>query len=538
MKAHCGLTPAFPLLFPMSRILFALCLTVFLLDAQTSDTPVIKVTTRLMQVSVLVHDKNGDPVSDLTKDDFVLYDKGQEQKILYVSKETNDPLPETPADIPEGAVSNRFVRVTVDGKTRLQPLPNSLTVILLDGLNTRFNDQAQAKAALVKFLKQLHPGDRAAIYTLTNTLHVLHDFTSDTAALLVALELFRPQDSAEAAAASYADSHVGGVQAAELDATIDQSNKVVAAISLRHRAEITARALQAIANQMAGLPGRKNLVWLAGDFPVAAGGRVFSDAGLAVYPVDARGLPGMTQWMSSLDAKTPSSIHTRMTPMDGRAEDNMNASRAAMNLLAVNTGGRMCVNNDISSCVRHALDDARVTYVLYFTPSHDQWNGALREIKIKINRPGLEARYRKGYYALPDLSSDPKTRESVLAEAALSPLPSTGLTMAARLLAKAPNAALSVVIDGSEITFNKNAQGDQETTVDMVMLVFGDQPTPLNQKNRTVHLALRPDQYEVMRKGGVRVTVNVDAPAGSQRVRVIARDASSGRVGSLDVPLK
>ena len=110
--------------------------------------------------------------------------------------------------------------------------------------------------------------------------------------------------------------------------------------------------------------------------------------------------------------------------------------------------------------------------------------------------------------------------------------------MAARLLSKAPNAALSVVMDGREMTFSKNAKGEQETTVDMLMLAFGDQPTPLNQKKRTVHLSLKPEQYDLMKKGGVRVTLNVDTPAGSQRVRVIARDAASGRVGSLDVPLK
>jgi len=516
----------------MNRRLFPLYMAVCLLNGQT---PVIKVTTRLLQVSVLVHDKKGEAVADLTKDDFVLYDKGREQKILYFSKEANDPLPETPPDIEEGVVSNRFVSVTVDGKIKLQPLPNSLTAILLDGLNTRFTDQAQTKRALITFLKQVHPGEQVAIYTLTNQLHVLHDFTTDTAALLAALERHQTQDSAAAAASSYADSHVGGSQAPELDAMIDQGNAEIAAISRARRAATTSLALQAIANQMAGLPGRKNLIWLAGEFPVAASGM----GALAVYPVDARGLPGMNEFMLSLDAKTTSSIHFGEAPMDQRGENDINASHAAMNMLAEHTGGRACINNnDIATCVSRAMDDARVTYVLYFTPSHEEWNGAFREIKIKLTRPGLEARYRKGYYALPDVPTDQKTRQATLADAALSPLPSTGLTLVAKLLAKAPNAALAVVMDGHEITFGKNAKGEQDAVVDMLMLAFGDQPAPLNQAKRTVHLSLKPAQYELMLKGGVRVTVNVDAPAGSQRLRVIARDAASGRVGSVDVPLK
>jgi VWFA-related protein len=550
----------------MDKQLLALCLGAGLLLGQTPDAPVIKMTTRLLQVSVVVYDKKGDPVFDLTKDDFVLYDKGQEQKIRYFAKEADQPLPEDVPPQAEGAVSNRFVTFKVDGKVKVQPLPDSLTVILLDGLNTKFTDQHSAKEAIIQFLKQLHPGDRVAIYTLTDGLRVLHDFTSDTAALLASLDAHRNQESAAVAASSYADSHVGGVEAPVLDAMIDRGNALVAGYTIANRAATTMQALRAIAHYLAGLPGRKSLIWVSSGFPVPIGAvtgsalkqesrtlsgsqqsgwRVFNDVGLAIYPVDARGLIGMTDWMPSLHGSTSwwAGSGAPETPMDRRAEIAINESHLEMSALADRTGGRACLNNnDIASCIGRAMNDARVTYALYFTPTHDEWDGKFREIKIKLNRPGLEAHYRKGYYAMPDLPADEQTRHTLLAEAALSPLPSTGLMIVAKLLQKPteadPHAALSVVMDGHEFAFSRNAKGEQEATVDLLILPFGDQPAPLGETARRVHLALKPEQYDVMMKGGVRVTLVVDTPAKTQRVRVVARDAASGSVGSLDVPIK
>src|SRR5450755_3860228 len=103
------------------------------LAAWAQDVPVIKTTTRQVQVSVVVHDKKGQLVSDLTKDDFVLYDKGQEQKISYFSKEAGKPALQ--GHLAPGVASNRQVGAGVTSAT-------SLTAILIDGLNTKFADRA------------------------------------------------------------------------------------------------------------------------------------------------------------------------------------------------------------------------------------------------------------------------------------------------------------------------------------------------------------------------------------------------------------
>ena len=510
------------------------CVAAGLLIAQ-EPAPTIKVSSRLIEVTVVVHDRKGDPVTDLTRDDFTIYDKGQKQQIRYFSKEGDDPPPESVPVMDNGAVSNRFITVNADGKTRVQPLPDSLTVILLDGLNTRFTNQVEAKEALIKFLKQLRTGDRVAIYTLTNDLHILCDFTSDISKLLADLEGRPAQESAAMAASSYVDAHTGK---AEFDAVINKANAEVAAYALERRTQITFLALRSIANHLAGFPGRKNLIWLSGGFPPALGAikalSPYNDVDIAIYPVDARGLMGMTDWMPSMHAASSLPLSPRGKSMDERAENDNNWSLAAMTALAAHTGGEAFINNnDIAGGIRRAVDDARVTYVLYYAPSHNEWNGEFRDIKIKVDRPGLEARNRSGYYAMPDPPSDKQSRRNLLAEAETNPLGATGLTIVARLL----DHTLTIALDGHEITFAPNSKGQPDATVDMRMLAFGDQPKPLSETGHTGHLVVEPEKFDQLMKDGVRLTLNVSLPAKSQRLRLVVRDVASGRVGSVDVPV-
>ena len=148
--------------------------------------------TRLIVVNISVKDKMGKPVLDLKKEDFTLYDKGQEQAIKYFSMETNKPMAEAMQPLPEGVVANREWTKSGSSGGRAATLPNAVTVILIDALNSRFQNQHAAREGLIKFLTQIQPGDQVALYTLGNGMRVLHDFTTDTASLLksVAVRLF------------------------------------------------------------------------------------------------------------------------------------------------------------------------------------------------------------------------------------------------------------------------------------------------------------------------------------------------------------
>jgi VWFA-related protein len=143
----------------------------------------------------------------------------------------------------------------------------------------------------------------------------------------------------------------------------------------RGRSGLTMVALLAIADHAAGIPGRKNLVWLTASLPSTgpAIARLLNQANIAIYPVDARGL------VASFNP------HFRPIGLD------------VMQELADETGGRAFYNNnDISGAIRKAVDDSDVSYTLGFYLNSGSLDGQFHELKIRVDRPGLEVRYPSG----------------------------------------------------------------------------------------------------------------------------------------------
>jgi len=505
----------------------------------TAQTPVIRVTTHLVQVSVVVHDKAGQPVGDLKQEDFVLYDNGHEQKIRYFAMETNKSSAPAPALLPPGYVSNRYVSNRTPGADpEHRTLPNSLTAILLDGLNTPFTDQYNARAALIKFLEQIQPGDQVAIYTLTNRLRVLHNFTSDTASLLRVLAHLKGNDSALLDSSIYADANT---QNPEINEFLDQASARIAEASAAASGLITMRALESIALQMEGLPGRKNLIWLSAGFPVFTG-YALNRSGMAIYPVDVRGLLGLFDAMPSMGAASGGPARGRVmgrTPADARASSGISRTQAAMLELAERTGGRAFMNgNDITGAIRQAMDDTRVNYVLSYAPTHNEWDGRLCTVKIVLKRKNVEARYRKGYFALPENSDDSALREVSLATAAASPLQATGIGVRAIARQTHSHVQVNIEVDGHDVSFLRDDKGQWNGQLDLMLTVCDEQGMVLNEVGRTARLAFSQKQYENAQTAGFAMSAEIGAPVKAIRARLVVRDVRSGAMGSVDLPLR
>ena len=211
--------------------------------------------------------------------------------------------------------------------------------------------------------------------------------------------------------------------------------------------------------------------------------------------------------------------------------------------IAARTGGHAFINtNDLTGAIRRAMDDTRVNYALAYAPSHDQWDGKFREIKIKLKRPGLEARYRGGYYAYPENTTDPKRRLALLAEAAASPLASTGLGMLAAVAQKPtpenPHSQIRVAMEAREVFFARNAEGKQEAALDFLVVAFDEKGKVLHQARHTMELNLDQAHYDQLLKNGIIMTVSAEAPVNSARMRVVVHDVWTGSVGSVDLSLK
>ena len=335
--------------------------------------PLFRTKTRIVEVTLLATRSNGSAVEDLTPGELRLFDNNREQAI---------------------ASFERVRASAVDAKAAGQAGPPSrradrLSVILLDALNTEWSDQIYARRAAADVLEQIPAGERIAIFALSGRLRLLHDFSSDAAALKALVERFSgsvPRDKLESSgnplAAEFSYSDLVRARA--------PSSGPWAALRQRQRILETLEALTAIAHLLKGAPGQKNLLWLSAGFPLQFGGsgagdgeslheeaaramRELNAANVTIYPIDARGLS-----------------------LSSRAYLNFNT----MKELAEQTGGRAYYNsNDLASMVRSALYDSQKGYVLTYAPSDLQDDGKFHSIRVRTVRRGVQLRYRPGYYA-------------------------------------------------------------------------------------------------------------------------------------------
>jgi VWFA-related protein len=501
--------------------------------------PTLRVTTRLVEVSVVVQDQAGEPATDLTRDDFVVLDAGREQSISVFAKESASP-PRAPfSPLPPNTFSNRLEQTAA--------APTSATVILLDGLNTRFADQPYARQQIVEFLEQLQPQDCVALYALGQGLRVVHDFTREPRPLLAALAR---EGNRLSPALLESEAEEPGTGWGEFDAWMGEVNRNVAERYRADRALRTIRSLLAIVNHLERLPGRKNLIWVAGNFPawfnrpalatgeklklesgnfsveIERAARALNNANVAIYPVDARGLVAPAEFSperASISRELPGASHGDV---------------GSMLELAERTGGRAFYNrNDIRRALRRAVDDARVTYVLGYYPSHGKWDGEFRALQVRVKRPGLQVRHRRGYFALPDEPGDEAHRRAVLDAAMWSPIDASRLGLTVRALPAGNALELELAIDPRDLALRQQ-DGKWVGALDLMLVQLSADARNLKGVSHVVNLQLNPETYRVAReRQAVVLTERLGIVSGATLLRVLARDASSGALGSVSIPL-
>ena len=527
-------------------------LAVVLLAQETQ--PVLRVTTRLVQVNVVVHDKSGQPVPGLTKDDFTLYEKGKERKIAFFSVvEGHKPLKlGRDAQLPTNIFSNRVKR----GES-----PTSATVILFDALNTKFEDQAYAKAQLIKFLQKMQPEDRVAIYLLTRRLIILQDFTSDPDHLLKALARYRASSSAVLDAADPAPPDPTGND--DLDQFLQNALQIESDFFNVRRVQDTLQAMELIAAHLAGVPGRKNLIWFSAGFPFSLGfgfepgttpatrpgaeqrtfapevehaTRALNNAGVAIYPVDARGLVGLP---ASMQASSRGTVRPGQPP---KITSMSPPNHDTMRILAEQTGGRAFYNtNDLEGAARRAVDDSAITYTLGFYPDADDFDGKYHALKVEVNRKGLELRYRKGFVAAPEAAATDKQRSTDIGNALRSPLEATGIGINVRVdpVDQPKPGSVRMIIQIAQDTISLKPKGDRTVgALEIIVTQNAPDGRVLASTSETLNMNLTRETYEKVMKSGVVLTKTLEPNAEAYQFRVLVYDRSTGNVGSIFVPVK
>ncbi|HVB58719.1 MAG TPA: VWA domain-containing protein [Candidatus Acidoferrales bacterium] len=542
------------------RVVVALAMVLLPMSISAQDAsqlPKIHVATRLVQIGVIVRDKHG-PVSNLTQDDFTVLDRGKPQTISIFSTDaalaTQQP-PERPLP------PNTFSDLPHYGALVLR----SVTIVLLDNLNTLYGSMPQdqyestpfwveglalqrARAHLLEFLKTVDPRDRVAIYGLRDSLHVLCDFTSDRAELLAIVSKYDTSsvtNRAVVAPAHRGHPYIPLPSSAEQASSFENGAALtLAGIANEERARITMAALASIANHVANIPGRKNLVWLTAELPFsgAAMARVLSPANIAVYPVDARGLLAQQVPTEALtgtaDADDVSGASGHMDNMP--AQSSQPIGIATMQKLADETGGQAFVNtNDITGAIRKAVEDSEVTYTLGFYINGDSLDGKLHELKVETKRKGLTIRYPKGYFAFPDTEATKDEDQFRLVSAVQSPIESSSIQLTATVdRVDQPPHSLKVLcsIEAHNLRLVQSG-GLRKGSVEVYIVEQDQTGKVVLQSGKTFTLQFPEKQYEALLKSGILFHEFVQPHPGATTLRVLVEDPSTSELGSVIIPL-
>ena len=483
--------------------------------------------TRLVEVEVVVRDKNG-PVKGLTRDDFTVLDQGRTQSIAIFRASSSSTAALAPAPLPAGAVSNR-----VD--SRGEPLTGA-TVVLLDQLNPVLDLKGYARKGVTRLLRSLTATDRIALYSLGKDLHVLQDFTDDPQKLVEALSKLDPgldllpadletisQGLPDPSSIHTGDPVSDGLIRNSIAATAGQEAANAASI----REDITVRALRLIIQHLAGVTGRKNLVWLQQEprIPTQVMAMLLQ-ANISLYPVLIRGV-GESGVLSGTFASSG-----RLPALMGNAQCIECARRHAVEDLGAATGGAGFTDSlDLTTAMRTAEEDAANSYVLGYYPAEELLDGRYHKIAVKVPGRSLQLRYRPGYLA----TRTAPPMSTLSAQALLNdPLDSTGVGLSARILAD-PNTPgkrqIRLVIDLHDI--HLESKGGQNTGEFEVVMA-----NPFTHWSRSARIPINVSDAQLQQdlQSGLTLTLSgVDPQTGE--IHIAVRDRNTGAAGSLRVPL-
>jgi VWFA-related protein len=429
--------------------------------AQQSPQPnvaTLRAGTQLVVVDVVITDKNQKPVHGLKASDFTL----TEENVPQVVKHFEEHTALTPADATKFPAMPKFPPGVFTNYSP-EPVNGAVNLLLLDALNTPMRDQAYVRQQLLAYLNATPPGTRIAIFGLTNQLTILQGFTSDPELLkaVTSSKLGKKspllQDSVggsgiqNSIADDLEDSNIPGVSP-ETIANMRQFEAQQQSFQLQLRVKYTLDAMNQLARYLSSIPGRKNLIWFSGSFPISVlpdttGNlpdpfavvadyekefretvNLLARSQVAVYPVDARGLTNAPVY----DAATSRNYASgggrgtaRMTQDLNKFSTDTIAEHSTMSQMAEATGGHAFYNtNDLTHAVATAINDGSNFYTLTYTPANPARDGKFRKIKVQLAQSGVNLAYRHGYYADDPDKGPPATngqpRQSNVADSAVT----------------------------------------------------------------------------------------------------------------------
>jgi len=432
--------------------------------ASQQDEEVVRFRTNEVKLDVVVKDKKGRPIKDLTANDFQILEDGVPQKVesfRFLNRETAQSS--EPATKPKGSTEPSPANPPVP--PRSQP---AVTALVFDRLSQEARSLAR-KAGLAYAQEGTTAGDYTGVFSIDQSLRTLQPFTDNSELVKSAVEAAtgsanssyvssasKIRDNAErsialdqqstastqaasAAGAAHDSAGASAAGAAAGQAMAEQKFLEMQSQMLDHFERLerdqqgfaTINSLLAVISPMQNLPGRKTIIFFSeglkmppavqAKFPAVV--NAANRANVSIYTIDAGGLriesntieaakelnslaAGRLQQQSRAGDSTVNGPYTRSLE---RNEELLKFDpRSGLGELADETGGFLIHDtNDLVAGLRRIDDDMHAYYLLTYIPENKDYDGRFRQINVKINRSNVEIQSRKGYYALESVGNFP-----------------------------------------------------------------------------------------------------------------------------------
>jgi VWFA-related protein len=512
--------------------------------AAQNDTPTFSVTRQLKIESVLVKDKNGNPVEGLTAKDFMVVEDGTPQEIKFFEYEKLDEMVKESAPLPPVGPPKYFEKLPhtqiageVPGQTQYKD--HRLLTLYFDMTAMPPQDQLRALDAAQKFIKtQMTAVDLVAILQYAGgSVQVAQDFTADRERLLGIIQTMIVGEG------EGFDETTNDSSTSDSGAAFGQDDSEFNIFNTDRQLA----ALQTAAKMLGHLNEKKALLYFASGLilngvdnqaQLHATINAAIRAGVNVWPIDSRGLVASGPFGDATHGP-PGGIGMYTGASALAASSNFSKSQDNLWTIAADTGGKALLdNNDLAGGIVKAQKSFASYYIIGYYPTNEALNGKFRRVKISLsNALSANLDYSQGYYAGKVFAKFTQAdKERQLEDALMLGDPITELTIALEVDYFQLNRAeyfvpITVKIPGSELALARKG-GAERTLLDFITEVKDDFGTTIQNVRDKADVKLSDTTAAELAKRRIQYATGFTLLPGKYTVKFLARDAETGRIGT------
>ncbi len=526
--------------------------------AQQSQ-PVFRSRLNLISVDVIVRDKSGAVVRNLTAADFEVREDGRAQEITNFNFEeiTDKTVPalrsaELLAGVQEKlAEDNKRVASTPATARPVEtatPMTSDmlagrrLITILFDVSSMQPEDVQRAVDSANKYVEEkMSPADLVAVATVGSTLSVVTDFTADRAKVASALNTIAYTDGTATATAA------ASTAATDEAAATDDTTVADAAELDMFNNDVRLRALKTLAEALSSIEQKKSILYFSAgmqrsgqDNQVELRSAINAAvrANVSIYAVDTRGLQAV---VPGGDARQASGRGQSLFSGRGVQQqfEQLSSSQDTLTTLAADTGGRAFTDtNDFGDAFARVQRDMSAYYLLGYSSTNTAKDGRFRRIEVRVKRNGMRVEARAGYYADRDFTHTSRNdRESQLQEQMFAAVSATDLPVLVtggwfRLAPDKYYVPVSLTVPGSAVPV---ANSTDLVSLDVLGMVRDERGFPVGRFRET--LKLPPGTEKTLAGKQILYQSGVTLPPGRFSVKVVVRENTTGLMGSFEAPI-